>query len=349
MRVSRLGFKMLRLGLLLSGLSTRALATTIEYEAINLADVVPGQDLWQYNYYVSGRTFSANQDFTIFFDYVKYSQLQSPPPAVSPDWNLLVLQPDLQLPDNGAYDALAVVNNPSTANVFHLTFVWLGAGTPGSQPFTIDQLDAQGNVLQVLETGNTIPLQTTPEPGTWLLCLAGLATLTFRMAKRRPASLERIVPLALLVISFGFSAQSLSADQFQVVGRNLVTSTRVTRTQWNYTYNFTIQNTGAAAFGVTATVTSSAPTTVVNCNLTFGDIAAGQSATSTNTCTIEQDRTVPFDPAVLWFKFKQGTDTAPIADAGPDQTAKVGQTVTLDGSKSHGTGGTIVALSLIHI
>jgi hypothetical protein len=336
-------------GLLLSIFSSSALSTTIEYEAINLQDVVPGQDLWQYNYYVSGRTFNANQDFTIFFDYLKFTQLQSPPPAVSPDWNLLVLQPDLKLPDNGAYDALAVVNNPSTATVFHLTFVWLGAGTPGSQPFTIDQLDAQGNVLAILETGNTVPR--VPEPGSWLLCLFGLAALVSRMSKKPSALLKRIVPLALLVIAFGFSAQSLLAQQFQVVSRNLVSSTRVTRTQWDYIYSVTIQNTGAAASSVTATVTSSSTATVVvNGNLTFGNIAAGQNSTSSNTFTIQQDRTVPFDPAVLSFQFQQNTgNQPPIADAGPDQTAKVGQTVQLDGSKSRDPDGTIVLYSWTYV
>ena len=290
MCVYRLGFKMLSLALLLSGFSPRAVATTIEYVAVNLPDVVPGQDLWQYNYYVSGRTFSINQDFTIFFDYLKYSQLQNPPPAVNPDWNLLVLQPDLNLPDNGAYDALAVANNASTATVFHLTFVWLGQGTPGSQPFTIDQLDAQGNVLGILETGNTVPR--VPEPGSWLLCLAGLAALVCRMSKRRPASLKRIVPLALLVIAFGFSARSLSAQQsqFQLVGRTLVSSTRVTRTQWDYVYSVTIQNTGAAASSVTANVSSnSTATVIVNGNLSWSYLAPLKTLRNLRTFSVEQE------------------------------------------------------------
>src|SRR4051812_36435108 len=90
-----------------------ALATTIEFEAVNLADVTPGQDLWQYNYFVSGRTFLANQGFTIGFDYHLFTQLQSPPPAINAGWSTIALQPDLNLPDSGSYDALALVNNPS--------------------------------------------------------------------------------------------------------------------------------------------------------------------------------------------------------------------------------------------
>src|SRR5437016_8284021 len=68
-------------------------ATTIEFEAVGLQN-----SLWQYNYFVSGRTFSADQDFTISFDYHQYGQLQDPQPPVNPDWNAIVLQPDLTLP-----------------------------------------------------------------------------------------------------------------------------------------------------------------------------------------------------------------------------------------------------------
>jgi hypothetical protein len=158
-----------------------SLATTIEFEAVDLQN-----NLWQYNYFVSGRTFSADQDFTIFFDYHRYGQLQSPPPAINSDWSVIVLQPDLKLPDNGAYDALALVDGASLADPFRVGFLFLGPGTPGSQPFTIDQFDAAGNLLQVLETGNTIPRQQSPvpEPSSLLLCLVGLRALLYRTARR---------------------------------------------------------------------------------------------------------------------------------------------------------------------
>jgi len=178
------GFRLLAFAtvLFLNGFCDHTLATTIEFEAVDLQN-----SLWQYNYFVSGRTFSTDQGFTIFFDYRRYTQLQSPPPAINPNWNSIVLQPDLNLPDNGAYDALALVSGASLADAFRVSFIFLGSGNPDSQPFTIDQFDAAGNLLQVLETGNTIPRQQAPvpEPSTFVFCLTGLGALLYRTAKRQ--------------------------------------------------------------------------------------------------------------------------------------------------------------------
>ncbi|HLJ17643.1 MAG TPA: PEP-CTERM sorting domain-containing protein [Bryobacteraceae bacterium] len=244
----------LSVGLLLSIFTSQALPTTIEYEALN---VTPGQDLWQYNYFVSGTTFAVNEDFTIFFDYHNFSNLQNPQPTVSSDWNVIDLQPDLNLPDNGAYDALALVDNPSLTTTFQVQFDWLGSGTPGSQPFSINQFDSAGNLVAVVETGNTVPVTSTvPEPGAGLLFIAGIgALLLLRRAPRRSAWLVALLALACVA--------SLSAQQFKVVSRNLVSSTRFSRTQFDYTYTITVQNTGAAANAVTATVASSSPNTLV--------------------------------------------------------------------------------------
>src|SRR4029434_8563018 len=54
------------------------------------------------------------------------------------------------------------------------------------------------------------------------------------------------------------------------------------------------------------------------------------------------DRTFPFNPADLVWQVS-GTpvprNAPPVANAGPDQTVVVMQTVTLDGSKSHDVDG----------
>ncbi len=349
MRSFRFPSLIFSLGLLLGFLSNTGRATTIAYQATQL----PGVNLWQYDYYVSGSTFAANEDFTIFFNYLKYSTLQNEEPAASSDWNVLLLQPDANLPADGAFDSLALVNDPSTVVVFQVTFVWTGSGAPGSQPFTIDQLAANGNVLGILETGNTVPYtsSTMPEPATWLLCLGGLGALGLRVGRRKAGTLRRIVPALLFLLTLGVGARPLSA-QFNVVGINQVSSTRVTRTQWDYSYTVTVQNTGASATGVTGTVTSSAAATVVvNGNFTIGDIGAGQTVTSTDTFTIEQDRTVPFDPKALTYKFQPiPVNQPPVANAGPDQVAMIGQTVQLDGSMSHAFGSaTIVAYAWTYV
>jgi len=158
----------------------------IQYQAIDFPDLVPGQDLWQYQYSVSYATadkFLQNQAFTIFFDYNLYNNLEDPPPILT-DWFTFVFQPDLQLPSDGEYDALALKDDPSLANAFNLTFVWLGgAGSaPGSQPFVVNEFDSQGNFVAMLGSGQTNLI---PEPATLLLVAGGLAALAVARRRKR--------------------------------------------------------------------------------------------------------------------------------------------------------------------
>ena len=152
-------------------------ATTIQFTATDLNDASgPGGDLWQYSYVVSGFTFPMNDDFSILFSPNLYRGLENPPPPVT-DWDILTLQPDPALPADGLYDALALADNASLANPFTVRFVWLGGSgtTPGAQPFAITAFDAQGNVLRVVETGQTT--SAVPEPGTFVLLVTGLVGL----------------------------------------------------------------------------------------------------------------------------------------------------------------------------
>ncbi len=88
----------------------------------------------------------------------------------------------------------------------------------------------------------------------------------------------------------------LSAGSITLVG-----SVRVSRTVFDYTYTARATNgTGEALQNVTAIVTSDAPTTVVtDSTLAFGGLAAGVSATSSDTFTIRQDRVAPLAAANL--------------------------------------------------
>jgi len=60
-------------------------------------------------------------------------------PAAKPESHLdvLALQPDVILQQPGYFDAQALGNSPALANTFQVDFVWLGFGTPGSQLFSI--------------------------------------------------------------------------------------------------------------------------------------------------------------------------------------------------------------------
>ena len=118
-----------------------------------------GEDLYRYSYALSDFPDSADFGFSIFFDAALYSSLESPPPSVGSEWDVLSLEPDPGLPADGLYDALALVDSPTTLAGFMIDFVWLGTGAPGSQPFVIYDTS-----FATVESGPTVP-----EPGTLVL------------------------------------------------------------------------------------------------------------------------------------------------------------------------------------
>jgi len=158
-----------------------AYAIVITFEATDLANTTPGEDLWRYVYTITD--FSPAQDVAVetLFDHTLYRDLEDPAPGVA-GWDILTLQPDSNLPDVGRYSALALSTGASLVEPFELTFVWLGGpGTaPGGQPFEVNAFDTQGGFLATLATGFTTPA--TPHanvalPGTLLLTLTGVVGL----------------------------------------------------------------------------------------------------------------------------------------------------------------------------
>jgi hypothetical protein len=157
-----------------SAAAPAASATTILYEAIDLGDSTPGEDLWLYRYRVSDATFGAGTGFSIFFELGSAESLAAGTPA-NADWDVLAVQPDAALVSDGFLDALALAGPASLVGVFEVSFVWLGAGTPGSQPFVLYDTS-----FQTIESGETLPI---PEPAT----LAGVALGVAALAARRRA------------------------------------------------------------------------------------------------------------------------------------------------------------------
>ena len=153
----------------------RSDAAVVEFVASDLADPVSGGDLWQYSYGVGDFNFDQDYGFTVFFDSTEYEAIEDPPPPVNADWDVISLQPDLLLPDPGAYDALALANGASLADPFTVTFLWLGSGRPGSQPFVIYEPG-----FSTIESGLTVP-----EPATGLLLSLGFVALAARLRTKR--------------------------------------------------------------------------------------------------------------------------------------------------------------------
>lgn len=92
----------------------------------------------------------------------------------------------------------------------------------------------------------------------------------------------------------------LAAAQATVTGQELVSSVRSGRTSFDYSYRITVRNGDTALNNVQAVVQSSSPATqVVKGTVAVGNLAAGATLTTTDVFTIRQDRTLPFNPAVL--------------------------------------------------
>jgi len=152
-------------------LPSSAVALGITFAALDLDDVVPGEDRWLYHYELSGFSYPAGHGFSVLFDPALYAALEIPKDPETQGWDVLVLQPDANLPADGLFDALLLIEDPRISLAFDVAFTWLGATVPGFQAFLVYDLD-----FETVEQG----LTGVPEPGTAALFGFGLATLVAR-------------------------------------------------------------------------------------------------------------------------------------------------------------------------
>jgi hypothetical protein len=160
-------------------------AASFHYQATDLTDTTAGEDLWQYSYTVSDYSFSMDSGFIIYFEPSLYSTLQNPSPTTSSNWDILVIDPNTFIPDDGTFDALSLVDNPSLTDTFSIDFIWLGVNNPGSQSFEV--YDSSFSVIASGDTLNTMTTTQVPEPPAGLLLIAGLLFM-FRHQKRKTIS-----------------------------------------------------------------------------------------------------------------------------------------------------------------
>lgn len=150
-------------------------ASLINFQVTDLPNEMAGEDLWQYTYSISDHSFAADTGFTIYFGYSLYGAIDPFPSSPNADWDLITWDPDIGIPDDGAFDAYALTNNASLADPFRVSFVWLGTGTPGAQFYDI----YDGLTFNVIESSSTVASQATPVPvpPTLLLFSSGLIGL----------------------------------------------------------------------------------------------------------------------------------------------------------------------------
>jgi hypothetical protein len=154
-----------------------AAGATISFQTSDLPDVIPGQDLREYVYTISGVTLQANQGIDILFNPATYGTLSNGKAGAG--FDLALFQPNVPVGASGDYSALALVNNPSLAGPFSVDFVFLGPGQPGSQPFQINQFDSSGNFLRTISSGFTVAAAV-PEPN--MAPLAGVSLVLIAVA-----------------------------------------------------------------------------------------------------------------------------------------------------------------------
>ncbi len=163
------------LALLLGLWSFNSQGSAINFNAIDLVDINPAEDLWRYEYQIVGATFLMDEGFDIYFPAGNPYQPGDLglPSAANSGWDVLAYQPDLALPlpHDGFLDGLALGDNPSLQGLFYIDFIWRGAGTPGQQDYEFYAAN-----LDITDSGRTQPFPNTsvPEPETLLLMLVGL-------------------------------------------------------------------------------------------------------------------------------------------------------------------------------
>ncbi len=89
-----------------------------------------------------------------------------------------------------------------------------------------------------------------------------------------------------------------------ITNLQLVSSARVSRVAFEYTYQVEVTNSGEAISAATGSVVSNAPATnIIDAGVAFGAIPSGGYALSTDTITLRQNRRYAFDMTALTWSF----------------------------------------------
>jgi hypothetical protein len=92
----------------------------------------------------------------------------------------------------------------------------------------------------------------------------------------------------------------VGADGIAINDYTVVSSTRISRTVYEYTYKADVSNWGTGDAAITASLASTAANvTVLQPNLDFGDVAEGDTKQSPGTFVVRIDRSQPFDDSAL--------------------------------------------------
>ena len=153
----------------------------------------------------------------------------------------------------------------------------------------------------------------------------------------RPATL---LALSILVPASMFG-QNVAQQSMSITNYQLQSWQIVTRTTASYTYHADLLNAGPGMPSASATLASTVSTVQLvsgQSTLNFSAVPANGQVTANNMFTIIVDRTAAFSFSQLAWTIH---GTAPLANAGPNQSGTVTQKITLNGSGSTNPTGTL--------
>lgn len=163
---------------LASGALPAAAATAISFQLVDLTDIAPDQDLWRYDYRITGG-FAQFSSIEILYPAPQVASITPVVPSPNPGWDISVIQPIAGIPADGIYTLVALSDSPALASAFQATFVWKGPGIPATQAFNV--MDGS---FSLLESGTTVPTAI-PEPALFAQLALGLVLIAVRLRRRR--------------------------------------------------------------------------------------------------------------------------------------------------------------------
>lgn len=159
--------------------STAWAAPGVTFLATDLADTTAGEDLWQFDYSITG-PLAEFESVNLLFTPSDFSPALA---VLTSDISIstTVTAPVASPAADGQVLATAMAPLPSNAfAAMSVQFVWTGAGRPGAQSFEV--LDDHYNVLL---TGTTMMAAAVPEASTVTMLFAGMILLGSVAYRRR--------------------------------------------------------------------------------------------------------------------------------------------------------------------
>lgn len=129
-------------------------------------------------------------------------------------------------------------------------------------------------------------------------------------------ALIRTSIVTVVALGVFFSGTAFAAD-LTIGNYTLVSSKRVSRVEYEYTYKADVVNNGGDVKNVMAQVTSNSPyTAIIEGILEFGDVASGTSKASSDTFIIKHNRRHLLDWAVLTWNIQNGEAAGLVSQQG---------------------------------